>query len=358
MKVLVVGAKGVLGSALVELMERLGRKVICVDLDNVEGLPQIAKNVAVAFIAVPISQIANIAKVLVGAMKSGSLIISGGSVAEPADPNAIGFGLFKEKGITFAPLHLMFRPIVPLGMTIFGENIALAIEGDETGKWRDWIEEQFLPFGPIFHHLDRIEHDQMTTISQLFHMITAVLAAELWNATSGTVVTLGAKTGGFPCQSIIRSVLRSMQSKVPALVGEIIRSHPHVSATLTILRSAIEKIERAVCLRDTKEIEKDLKIAQGRIEHNLRQDIDWTAGELIRLEADFRKPKLIFDFPAEMNRPGLLARVMAVFDRLGVNKTSTFAHNLPDGGCRFIIGVAEIDGRVREAESVIRNWIA
>ena len=354
MKTLVVGAKGVLGSALVELLISLSHQVLCVDLDNVKDLSQLAKDAEVAFIAVPISQIAKIAKLLANTMKRGSLIVSGGSVAQPVDPNAIDFDLFREKGITFALVHLMFRPIVPLSMTIFGENIALAIEGDDKIKWQEWIEEQFMPFGPIFHHLDRDEHDRMTTISQLFHMITAVLAAELWNATAETEVTLGARTGGFPCQSIIRSALRSMQR--PDLITEIVTNHPNVLETLTTLRFGLEKIEQAICVGSTTDIKDGMGKAREDIEVTLREEIDWTAGELIRLEADFRKPKLIFDFPAKMNKPGLLARVMQEFDRLGVNKTSTFAHNLPNGGCRFIIGVESIDRRVQECEANIRTW--
>lgn len=356
MKILVVGAEGVLGSALVELLISLNHQVTCVDLDNVNDLPQMAKDAEVAFIAVPISQIAGTIKELASAMERGSLIVSGGSVAEPIDPNAIDFQLIREKGITFALLHLMFKPERPLRTTIFGQNIALAIEGNETGSWQDWIEEQFIPLGPIFHHLDRNEHDRATAISQIFHMITAVMAAELWNATPETELTIGAKTGGFPCQSVIRSVLRSMGTKPSSVVGEILKSHPHVPATLAILRSALDKIEQSVQLGSTTDIEENMGKARESIEKKLLDEIDWTAEELIRLEADFRKPKRGFDFPPKMNQPGLLARVMAEFDCLGVNKTSTFAHNLPDGGCRFIIGFESIDCRVEGVEKNILSW--
>lgn len=355
MKVVVVGAKGVVGKAMVELLEWLGHIVFGVDLDNVQDLPRIARDAEVAFIAVPVSQIAEIARELAGAMKRGSLIISGGSVAQPAAPKAIDFALIKEKGIAFAYLHLMFRPERPLKATLFGENITLAIEGDENGKWRSWIEEQLTSFGPFLHQVDGAKHDRVTEISQLFHMITAVLAARLWNSADQAELTLGVRVGGFPSQSIIRSVLRSMQR--PDLIAEILTNHPQVLAVIAILRSALTEIEQAVSSGDTVEIEKSLVKARGRIEADLRQKIDWTAGELIRLEADLRHPKLIFDFPAAMNEPGLLARVMGEFDRLSINKTSTFAHNLPNGGCRFIVGVASVNDQVRECEKVIRGWI-
>ena len=169
-------------------------------------------------------------------------------------------------------------------------------------------------------------------------------------------VTLGARTGGFPCQSIIRSVIRSMQR--PDLIVEILRNHPHAGATLNILRAGLDKIERAIRLGETVPIESSMAAAREQIELNLREEISWTAGELIRLEADFRKPKLIFTFPAEMNQLGLMTRVMGEFDRLGIDKTSVFAHNLPDGGCRFIIGVDSIDQRVEECEKKIRSWVA
>lgn len=179
MKVVVVGAKGVVGRAIVELLKWLGHKVFGVDLDNAKDLPQIAEGVEVAFIAVPVSKIAEVAGELAGAMKRGSLIISGGSVAQPAAPKAIDFALIREKGIVFAHLHFMFRPEQPLRVTLFGENIALTIEGDETGRWRSWIENQLISFGPFLHQVDGAKHDRVTEISQLFHMITAVLAAKL-----------------------------------------------------------------------------------------------------------------------------------------------------------------------------------
>ena len=353
--IVVVGAKGVVGRAIVELLEWLGHKVFGVDLDNVQDLPRIAEEAEVAFIAVPISQIAETARELAGAMKPGSLIISGGSVAQPAAPKAIDFALIKEKGIAFAHLHLMFRPEKPLKATIFGENIALAIEGDETGEWRGWIEEQLISFGPFFHQIDGAKHDRVTTISQLLHMITAVLAAKLWNSTDEAELTLGVRVGGFPCQSIVRSVLRSMQRS--DLIAEILTSHPQALATLAVLKSALAEIEQAVRSGVTTEIEKSLTTARGHVEADLLRETDWMAGELIRLEADLRKPKLIFDFPAEMNRPPLLARAMNEFDSRGINKTSTFAHNLPNGGCRFVVGVAELNDQVRECEKAIRGFL-
>ncbi len=355
MKTLVVGAKGVLGSALVELLISLSHQVSCVDVDTVEQLPEIAESQNVAFIAVPISQIGKVAAILTRVMKPDSLIVSGGSVAEPTGSRAIDFESIRKNGITFALLHLMFRPIAPLSKTMFGENIALAVEGDQDGRWQKWLMEQFNRFGPIFHHLDRDGHDRMTVISQIFHMIIAVEAAILWNTTQETDVASGVKTGGFPCQSIIRSVLRSMQR--PDLIAEILCNHPHVVKTLAAMRSALAEIEQAVSSGKMDGIEESLKIARGCIKSDLRREVDWTAGKLIRLEADFRKPKLIFDFPTEMNQPGLLARVMGEFDRLNINKTSTFAHNLPDGGCQFIIGFESIDHRVHEAEERIRSWL-
>lgn len=355
MKVVVVGAKGVVGRAMVELLGWLGHKVFGVDLDNAKDLSQIAREAEVAFIAVPVSKIAEIAGELAGAMKPGSLIIRGGSVAQPAAPKAIDFALIREKGIVFAHLHFMFRPERPLQATLFGENIALSIEDDETGKWRSWLEEQFISFGPFLHQVEGAKHDRVTEISQLFHMITAVLAARLWNCTDEAELTLGVRVGGFPCQSIIRSVLRSMQR--PDLIGEIIANHPQVLAIVAILRSALMEIEQAVHQRDTSVLESNMVTARERVETDSRKKIDWTAGELIRLEADLRKPILIFDFPAEDNVPWLLAKAMAEFDKRGINKTSTFAHNLPNGGCRFIVGVASFNEQVLECEKVIRGWI-
>lgn len=372
MKVVVVGI-GVVGTALAKFLIWLGFEVICLDdkgskdlakiakdadfesVYDIIDLSLVAKDASVAFIAVPISQIAKIAKELAGIMKRGSLIVSCGSVAEPVFPNVIDVDSITKKGITFALVHFMFKPEYPLQATIFGQNIALAITGRQSKKWQKWIDGLFTPFGPIFHYLDRNKHDLVTTVSQLFHMILAVLAAELWCSMLDSMVTLGLKTGGFPCQSVVQSVLRSM--KAPKLIGEILKSHPRTLELIGILRAALNKLENAVRIGNTKSIEQTMAIARSSIGPELLENIDWTAGELLWLQSDFRKPYLVFDFPANMNQLGLLARVMEEFDRLGVNKTSTYAHNLPDGGCRFIVGVKSVNSQVEEATKKVNSWL-
>jgi prephenate dehydrogenase len=355
MTIMIIGALGVLGSTLVEHCIQLGFKAICVDLHNVKDLKQLASNVAVAFIAAPISEIAQIVRTLTAEMKAGSLIVSFGSVAEPSSPNLIDFDLIKQREITFCHLHFMFRPIVPLRSTIFGQNIAISIDGNDADKWKKWLMPMFEPFGPVFHEIDRKQHDQATVIGQLVHMTTAVLVAGLWNKSEADAVNLGIKTGGFPSQSVTRSVLRSMQA--PKLIGEILRNHPLTLPTLEILRNEIDQIEKAVKTEDSTYIVHSLETARKSVNKDLRESIDWTAEKLIRLEADLYKANVIFEFPAEMNKPGLLARVLGVFDRLGINKTSTFAHNKPNGGCVIIVGVESIDRRVKTAETEIRDWV-
>jgi prephenate dehydrogenase len=355
MTIMIIGALGVLGSALVEHCVRLGFQVICVDLHNVKDLKQLASNVAVAFIATPISEIAQIGQALTDEMKAGSLIASFGSVAEPSSPHLIDFELMKQREITFCHLHFMFRPIVPLRSTIFGQNIAFSFDGKDAEKWKKWLPSMFEPYGPVFHEIDRKKHDQATVIGQLVHMTTAVMVAGLWNKSETDAVNLGIKTGGFPSQSVTRSVLRSMQA--PKLIGEILRNHPLTLPTLAILRDAIDQIEKAIEAEDPTYIIQSLQTARNSLDKDLRDSIDWTADKLIRLEADLYKANVIFEFPAEMNKPGLLARVLGVFDRLGINKTSTFAHNKPNGGCMIIVGVENIDRRVKIAEQEVRDSV-
>lgn len=355
LRILVVG-NGVLGSALVELFIWLGHQVECIDEATTGLLEEIAARVDVVFVAVPVSVIAEIVSRLAKVMLAGSLIISCGSVAEPAGPSAIDFALMRIRGIAFALLHLMFRPVIPLAQTIFGENFVLWMEGDADGKWRQWIIDQFSRFGPIFHEMNRGEHDRATVISQLFHMLTAIMLAKLWNSWPNEQVNLGAKTGGFPCQSVIESCLRSCQR--PDLVAEIISNHPLALEVIETLKWALDDTKTAIVSGDSHQIEASMAHARGLLSKEVKNGSDFMTSESIRFRADYRKEHLDFDFPAVMNKPGLLAKVMTVFDERGIDKTSTYAHNLPDGGCRFIIGVEEINERVQEAEDIIRGWIA
>jgi len=356
MKIMIAGAKGVLGSTLVEHCVHQGFQAICVDLHNLEDLKQLASNVAVAFIATPISEIDKIGRMLTDEMKAGSLIVSFGSVAEPSSPHLIDFELMKQRGITFCHLHFMFRPIAPLRSTIFGQNTAFSFDGNDAGKWKKWLLPMFEPYGPVFHELDRKQHDQATVVGQLVHMTTAVMVAGLWNKSETDAVNLGIKTGGFPSQSVTRSVLRSMQA--PKLIGEILRNHPLTLPTLAILRNELDQIEKAIKTEDPTYLIQSLETARSSVNEDLRKSIDWTADKLIRLEADLYKANIIFEFSADVNKPGLLARVLGVFDRHGINKTSTFAHNKPNGGCAIIVGVESIDRRVKIAEEEIRDWVS
>ena len=181
MKIMIAGANGVVGTTLVEHCVHQGFQVICVDLDNLKDLKQLASNVAVAFIATPISVIAPTGRILTDEMKAGSLIVSFGSVAEPSSPHLIDFELMKQRGITFCHLHFMFRPIAPLRSTIFGQNIAFSFEGKDAEKWKKWLLPMFESYGPVFHEINRKQHDQATVIGQLVHMTTAVMVAGLWN---------------------------------------------------------------------------------------------------------------------------------------------------------------------------------
>lgn len=354
MPILIVGANGAMGSALVDHSRWLGATVICVDLHNVKDLPQLAETVDVAFIATPVSEISNTIEILARAMDPCSLIVSFGSVAEPVAPNQIDFDLMKRCGITFCLFHLMTRPIIPLRQTIFGQNVALAIEGNDAEKWKKWLMDKFEAFGPIFHELNRLEHDQVTSISQLPHFLIADLISRVWNETDSKAVNLGLKAGGFPCQSLSRSVLRSTQT--PSLVAEILKNHPLTPRVIKIMRDELDKIEMAINTGDPTQIIQNMRQARLTIEDRLLESINWTADRLIHFEADMQKARVIFEFAAEMNKPGLLAKVLDEFDKLNINKTSTLAHNKPNGGCIIIIGVESIDRRVEQAKASILSW--
>lgn len=354
MTVAIIGAYGVVGKVFVEHLKRLGCIVLEVDRTTALTLREAASQADAVFVfTLPISEVGSLVEEASACMRRGTLLVHGTSIANPSTGPIDGKSVV-ERGISFAHLHLHFRPQAPLAMTLFGQHVTLCYDGDE--QWKHWLEEEVLqPFKPVTHELAEGVHDAITRLSQVVHMIIAYLVSSVWWEHPPAEVVSGLEIGGPPLQLLKLAVLRiGLGAEVAA---NILVNHPSTLATLATVEEAIRSLRNAVEAGNIAQIVRVLQIARTEIipADDLARHDDDTAC-LARLKADLAQPSYRFTFPPTANQTGLLVRVLQEFDLRGVDKTSTIAQVLPNGGCLIIVGVRERSDKSEEAAGIVHSW--
>lgn len=353
-KIAVVGAKGVVGSALMDFLSGLGHTVFAVDRDT-ELTLDVVKLADVVFIAtLPIEEVASLIKETAAMMHPRTLLIHGTSIEQPSAPNQIDVDNVIERGITLSHLHFHFRPEIPLNRTLFGQNVSVSFQGDEQAKWSRWLETLIVPHGAIMSTLAPCEHDEITIVSQLIHMVIALVVGSVWSVLSQRKVTKGIEIGGPPSRLLTRSVIRS--SSGVRVLASILTNHPFANRVLRIMRDSITEVSEAITNHDPIALEATLTDMRQVFEPAVLARIEQETAQMSRLEADMRQAHFTFRFIACDNQIGLLARVLREFDRRGVDKTTTIAQVDKDGGCTIVIGVRDLDTNAEQAAEIIRNW--
>ncbi len=233
--------------------------------------------------------------------------------------------------------------------------MTIAIAGRDQESWKNWLEGELVPFQPFLHHLNPGEHDRITTISQLIHMVTAFMVGTAWQKIPSRLVNQGINIGGPPCRLLVRSVLRTVSSG--KVISSILLNHPFTLDLIASLRQSLEKLGDVIVERNMLSLETMLDATRDVIDPQNLKSWDTSTNQLARLEADMQRTTVIFHFAVQQNRIGLLAKVLHEFDIRGIDKTSTIAQVTSDGGCTIMIGVKENSSAVREAEMEIKKWI-
>lgn len=354
-KIVIVGSRGVVGSTFCEFFEGQGHEVIGIDRDNLCDLEAAAKEADVVYVVVlPIEETGEILAKAVEVMQPGSLLMHGASVENPTIRGyfqPIQPELALVKGIAYAHLHPHFRP-KNLEESFRGHAVTVHLEGDPDGIWKEWISETFQPFHPSIYWLEEGQHDQLTSISQLIHMVVAVLVGLVWWETPESVVRDGLKIGGLPCQLLARMVLRV--AAAPEVIAGILCTHPLVREILNKLEKALALIRQASDGSPSMLI-RALNNARRIFEPGDLSRYDEMSARLDRLEADLRNTEYTLRFSVEENVPFLLARAVHEFGIHGADLTTTIAQRDPDGGCTFIFGVCEKNAGTEAAAEAVRN---
>ena len=350
----IIGAKGTVGKTLVEFFKNLNHQVLSVDLDTDLTLEVAAAKADVVFIVtLPIKEVGELIHQAVSVMRPGTLLIHGASVESPVT-NKINSDEVCSKKINFCHWHFQFRPEVPLANTLFGQHITVSGCGDAWEMWRKWLYKQFQPSQPFIHGLAIGEHDQITSVSQLFHMLTALIISKIWGNLPKSRVNMAMRICGPPGRLLIRSVLRVETGAKVA--KSIICNHPHSLTVLDWFLETIQSLRTAIWEHQPEALENWLKGGQSVLEPADLKKWNESTARLSRFDSDMEEARLEFRFSREENRIGLLAKILEQFDVRGIDKTSTLAQKNPDGGCTIIIGIYEKSEAALEAERVIRSW--
>jgi len=353
MVIAVVGI-GIVGKTLVEHFTHLEYEVLSVERNSSLTLPEAAGKADIVFVVTsPIGEVNELLKLAAENMRPGTLLVHGTSVEAPHGKRT-GREQILEKGVALAHLHFHFRPESPLRETLRGQHITLKIEGKEREHWRQWLENQFVPYQPFILELKDDEHESTTTVSQLLHMTEGFITSRIWQQTAPNDLERGLTIAGPPGRFLIRSVLRTASgAKVAA---EILEGHPQTLDVLAMIRQAVRDLGDLVRTGDIEGIEAELSLTRTLIPRDMLKVLEARTLQLIRLEADLQRHNVVLNFSAEENQVGLLAWVLGEFDARGVDKTTTIAQTNPDGSCTFVIGVREHTPAVDEAMAAIESW--
>ncbi|OGZ70597.1 MAG: hypothetical protein A3F47_01495 [Candidatus Staskawiczbacteria bacterium RIFCSPHIGHO2_12_FULL_38_11] len=352
-KVAIIGSCGVVGKVLVDHFEKLGHEVFPVDRDTELKLEDAIPLVDIVFIVTrPIKEAGFLINKVASLMNPDTLLIHGTSIANLAD---LEVEKILSMGITFSHLHFHFRPERPLCQTLFGTHITISIQGGKHEEWRRWIIDQFEPYKPFIHWLNPGEHDEITTVSQLVHMLAAVIVSGIWGNFQKPIVQKAVIIGGPPCRLLVRSVLRvGTGAKV---TEDILYNHPSTIHIIGVIDDVLKTLRSNLMTERPDVLAAQLSKARGEMNQEQLKLLDNSTNKLIRLEADIQKENFEFKFQKEKNVIGLLARVLGEFDKRGVDKTTTIAQVDSDSGCTITIGVREMNENALEAAKVINEWI-
>ena len=337
----IIGNMGKMAGLLGKFFVQEGYQVVGSDIKEPSGLSNeeiVAEADLVFFSISPIANVAPIIDSLVPHARPNTLWVHGTSVQEPSHgPISPVFydGRLRAAGVDTGYLHLMVGPTI---RSLRGQTIVYNLEEPltETG-WETWLKSLFeIQNGALMIKLRPHDHDQLTTGAQLIHMLQGLLCLSLWRRLElnvDEIIEVAGPPGWLHAYSVIRS------SGQPDITSNILVNHPNTERLIRTAREVLDDLAKAVDSGDISAVAKLVEEGREAIPEGIRQPISSRVDFHIRLEGDLRGNSLRIEFPAHLNKVGLLAKVLDCFDREGLDKTSCEAQELPGGDCVFYIGL-------------------
>lgn len=276
----VIGSEGIVGRTLVQFFTDLGHNVLAVDRQSELTLETAVSQAQVAIIVtLPIEEVGGLIKRAAAVMQPGTLLVHGTSIEEPKEPGSIETRLAIERGLAVAHCHFHFRPAVPLQETLKGQSITISLSGHGAEDWQQWFSDLFEPYQPIIHWLEQGEHDQLTSISQLVHMIAAFLISSVWLQRDRSTVQRGIAIGGPPCNLLVRSILRTALGN--RVVASILLNHREATGMIDQMIGILTDLKTIIVARQESEIEARLAGSRQILTAEQRTEIDESTNRLL-----------------------------------------------------------------------------
>lgn len=358
----IIGVIGNLGqmakNVIIPLFQEAGYEVIGADIKNPRGSTnrEIAERADVVYFSIlPLSNVAPAMEELISHARPETLWLHGTSIQDPSKAPITPILLkpeLAERKIDTGFLHFMVGPMV---RSLRGQSVVYGFPRPLINpEWEEWLIQLLKPKRSLLLKYSPEFHDELTSVSQLIPMITALLDSHLWLKQRPSLSEV-LQMAGPPCWLQSYGILRNLSQK--DIIANIIANHPN---TRRIIQEAIEilrSIDKACDYGGEKTLsrmaQEGTRVISDADLNRIKQSTDWH----VRLEGDMRGGAVGFAFSPQENQRGLLTKVLEIFDKQGLDKTSCMAQEVPGGGCVFYIGVKvdKDDPRVRMACDYIIN---
>ena len=345
----IIGINGRFGQMLKTFFERLGCQVIGSDENKPTGLSniQVAEQAQVVIFSVPIKDTPSVIRSVLPFVREDQLLMDVTSVKQPA-VEAMLEGKSQVMG-----LHPMFRPEVSFD----GQTVVACPARLTAPHWKTWVVNMLAVTGATIKWSTPAEHDGYMTIVQVI--------PHLGNLTSALLITEGgisvSESLAFtsPFYRVMFSLMGRLVSQNPGLYTSIVMENPETVAVLE-QRIAIEK-RLAKMIRGQDHDGFEQLFIQAR-EH-FGSEVTREANELFMrllavLSTLYGKNSVTLEFTKAYDRPGLLSRILKVFDDRQINLTGINSVFLDGSRLQFTISFEysrSSDG-VRRALEEIENW--
>lgn len=329
------------------LFQEAGCTVIGSDPKNPNGLSngEVVERADVVYVSVlPIHSVASVIRELIPFARPETLWLHGTSIQNPVRApitNVLLDEQLARAGTDVGFLHFMFGPNV---RSLRGQSVMYSLFSPTPTvvSWERWLTDILKNKRLTVLKGEPDSHDLLTVDSQLVPMLNSLVSGALWaSRTSGPPFSDVLRVAGPPCWLQSYGMLRNLSQG--NVLANIIVNHPHTKATIARAKEVLRKIEIACEEADVEVLAAMALEGRSVAPKNMLEEVQDSTNWHIRLEGDLRGGAVCFAFSAAENTLGLFTKVLGVFDRHGLDKTSSMAQETPDGGCRFYIGLKGIE---------------
>ncbi|MCH7605305.1 hypothetical protein IID24_04950 [Patescibacteria group bacterium] len=337
----IIGDHGKMAQSIYEpLFTEAGYQVIGSDSINPTGMSndEVVRTAdVVLFSILPLDNVAREIRAQIKNARPNTLWLHGSSVQQVRD-DSIGDALLvqelKDRGVDIGFVHFMIAPTVK---SLRGQAIVLGFPSELINPdWESWFENLLLSKKARVFHKTIDEHDELTKGAQLLPMLLAVATGMVWQR-EGVDVSEMLRVAGAPAKLQAFGTIRSLGQQ--DVVSEIITRHPAGPTLVRRLGEIFAELAEWIENKDVDKIASEIEQARERIDEDDLRKVLSTTDWLVRVLGDLNGGAVGLQFSGEQNQLGLLAEVLARFDKHGVDKTTTTAQRLPDGSAQFFVGV-------------------